>query len=122
VTLLPSLALRFDARMALLRSDDQRTARARLEEERRRRDEQPARRFEYTVLRVGSKARAEGPLNELGSKGWQLVQVVEMEGHLAFYLEREVFPLEPGDVESAQPEERASPDTEPAEVTAPAAD
>ena len=73
--------------MALLKPDQ---TRARLEEERRRRDESPARRFEYTVLRVGSKARAEAPLNELGSKGWQLVQVVEMEGHLAFYLEREL--------------------------------
>jgi hypothetical protein len=80
--------------MSFLKSDEGRAARARLEEERRRRDESPARRFEYTVLRVGSKARAEGPLNELGGKGWQLVQVVEMEGHLAFYLEREVFPLE----------------------------
>jgi hypothetical protein len=87
--------------MALLKSDDQRSVRARLEEERRRRDENPARRFEYTVLRVGSKARAEGPLNELGSKGWQLVQVVEMEGHLAFYLEREIFPLEDEDVAAA---------------------
>jgi hypothetical protein len=85
--------------MPLLKSDDQRAVRARLEEERRRRDDQPARRFEYTVLRVGSKARAEGPLNELGSKGWQLVQVVEMEGHLAFYLEREIFP--PGEEEPA---------------------
>ena len=88
--------------MSLLKGDDQRAARARLEEERRRRDENPARRFEYTVLRVGSKARAEGPLNELGSKGWQLVQIVEMEGHLAFYLEREVFPLESGADDTAE--------------------
>jgi hypothetical protein len=29
-------------------------------------------------------------LNELGAKGWQLVQVIEVDGHLAFYLEREV--------------------------------
>jgi hypothetical protein len=108
--------------MALLRSDDQRTVRARLEEERRRRDEQPARRFEYTVLRVGSKARAEGPLNELGSKGWQLVQVVEMEGHLAFYLEREIFPLEPGEGDSAPAEDQVPAETAPAEVPAPAAD
>lgn len=104
--------------MALIKSDDQRAARARLEEERRRRDENPARRFEYTVLRVGSRARAEGPLNELGGKGWQLVQIVEMEGHLAFYLEREVFPLEPsdgGEDEPATDEVPASAeDTEPA--------
>jgi hypothetical protein len=76
--------------MPLLKSDEERAARARLEEERRRRDENPARRFEYQVLRVGMKARAEGQLNELGRKGWQLVQVVEADGHLAFYLEREV--------------------------------
>jgi hypothetical protein len=96
--------------MALIKSDDPRAARARLEEERRRRDENPARRFEYTVLRVGSKARAEGPLNELGSKGWQLVQIVEMEGHIAFYLEREVFPLEPAAEDTAeQPASEAEP-------------
>ena len=63
--------------MGLLRSDDERAARARLEEERRRRDENPLRRFEYHVLRVGLKVRAEGQLNELGAKGWQLVQVLE---------------------------------------------
>ena len=44
------------------------------------------------MLRLGPKARAEGPLNELGAKGWQLVQVIEIDGHLAFYLEREVGP------------------------------
>lgn len=76
--------------MGLLRSDEERAGRARLEEERRVRDENPTRRFEYYVLRVGLKARAEGQLNELGGKGWQLVQVVETEGHLAFYLEREL--------------------------------
>jgi hypothetical protein len=76
--------------MALLRSDEERAERARLEEERRRRDESPVRRFEYFVLRVGPKARAEGQLNELGQKGWQLVQVLETDGHLAFYLEREL--------------------------------
>ena len=75
--------------MGLLKSDEERAARAQLEEERRRRDENPTRRFEYQVLRVGPKARAEGQLNELGEKGWQLVQVIETEGHLAFYLERE---------------------------------
>ena len=76
--------------MAFLKSDEERAARARLEEERRRRDENPARRFEYHVLRVGTKARAESQLNELGRKGWQLVQVIETDGHLAFYLEREL--------------------------------
>jgi hypothetical protein len=76
--------------MPLLRSEDERAAKARAEEERRRRDENPARRFEYYVLRVGPKARAEAPLNELGQKGWQLVQVIETDGHLAFYLEREL--------------------------------
>ena len=81
--------------MAFLRSDERRDDRARIEEERRRRDENPARRFEYHVLRVGLKARAEGPLNELGSKGWQLVQAVEADGHVAFYLEREL--LDSGD-------------------------
>jgi hypothetical protein len=111
--------------MALLKSDDQRSLRARLEEERRLRDENPARRFEYTVLRVGSKARAEGPLNELGSKGWQLVQVVEMEGHLAYYLEREVFPLEPRDAADEGSEAEAERDTgevEAAEAAAGAAE
>ena len=78
--------------MGLLKSDEERAARARLEEERRGRDLSPARRFEYHVLRVGLKARAEGQLNELGDKGWQLVQVIETDGHLAFYLEREVSP------------------------------
>jgi hypothetical protein len=76
--------------MPLLRSDEERAARARAEEERRLRDQNPARRFEYQVLRVGPKARAEVQLNELGGKGWQLVQVIETEGHLAFYLEREL--------------------------------
>ncbi len=76
--------------MPLLKSEEERAEKARLEEERRRRDENPARRFEYFVLRVGPKARAEGQLNELGQKGWQLVQVIETDGHLAFYMEREL--------------------------------
>jgi hypothetical protein len=76
--------------MALLKSDEERAEKSRLEELRRRRDENPLRRFEYFVLRVGPKARAEGQLNELGGKGWQLVQVIETDGHLAFYLEREL--------------------------------
>jgi hypothetical protein len=72
--------------MPLLRSED----RSRQGDDRRRRDDDPPRRFEYHVLRVGLKARAEGQLNELGRKGWQLVQAVETDGHLAFYLEREI--------------------------------
>ena len=83
--------------MAFLRSDEEREARERLEEERRLRDLSPARRFEYHVLRVGPKARAEGQLNELGMKGWQLVQAVEMDGHVAFYLEREILSVGDGD-------------------------
>jgi hypothetical protein len=83
--------------MPLLRSDEERAARARAEEERRLRDENPVRRFEYQVLRVGPKARAEVQLNELGGKGWQLVQVIETDGHLAFYLERELPGQQPDD-------------------------
>jgi hypothetical protein len=78
-----------------LRTEDERAERARLAEERRLRDENPDRRWEYFVLRVGMKARVDNELNELGSKGWQLVQVVEADGHLAFYMEREILPLEP---------------------------
>lgn len=80
--------------MRFLKSEDEREQHALLEAERARRDANPDRRWEYTVLRLGTKARAEGPLNELGAKGWQLVQVVETDGHLAFYLEREVLPDE----------------------------
>ena len=83
--------------MGLLKSDEDRAAKIRLEEERRRRDENPDRRWEYHVLRVGLKARAEGQLNELGKKGWQLVQAIETDGHLAFYLEREILPPEDAD-------------------------
>jgi hypothetical protein len=82
-------------RVGLLKSDEERAARAQLDEERRQRDLSPPRRFEYHVLRVGPKARAEGQLNELGTKGWQLVQVIETDGHLAFYLEREIVHAEP---------------------------
>ena len=85
--------------MALLKSDEERAEKARLEELRRRRDENPLRRFEYFVLRVGPKARAEGQLNELGGKGWQLVQVIETDGHLAFYLERELASEDTGAAE-----------------------
>ena len=80
--------------MRFLRNEEERAERARLVEERRFRDENPDRRWEYFVLRVGMKARVDNELNELGSKGWQLVQVVETDGHLAFYMEREILPLE----------------------------
>ena len=80
--------------MRFLKSDEERASRAQLAEERRLRDENPDRRWEYFVLRVGMKARVDNELNELGSKGWQLVQVVETDGHLAFYMEREIVPLE----------------------------
>ena len=78
--------------MRFLKSELEREELAQLEAERARRDQAPDRRWEYTVLRLGPKARAEAPLNELGAKGWQLVQVIEVDGHLAFYLEREVGP------------------------------
>jgi hypothetical protein len=78
-----------------LKSELDREAEARLEAARAERDENPERRWEYTVLRLGPKARAEGSLNELGAKGWQLVQVIETDGHLAFYFEREL--AEPDD-------------------------
>jgi hypothetical protein len=77
-----------------LKSEEEREALARLEAERLERDLKPDRRWEYMVLRLGPKARAEGPLNELGQTGWQLVQVIETEGHLAFYMERELLPRE----------------------------
>lgn len=78
--------------MRFLKSELEREELAQLEEQRARRDQAPERRWEYTVLRLGPKVRAEGPLNELGAKGWQLVQVIEVDGHLAFYLERELAP------------------------------
>ena len=83
--------------MRFLKSELEREELAQLEEQRARRDHDPERRWEYTVLRLGPKARAEGPLNELGAKGWQLVQVIEVDGHLAFYLEREVASADEAD-------------------------
>jgi hypothetical protein len=77
-----------------LKSEAEREAAALLEAQRAERDLSPERRWEYMVLRLGPKARAEGPLNELGAKGWQLVQVIETDGHLAFYLERELVAVE----------------------------
>ena len=77
--------------MRFLKPESEREAEAQLEAERARRDLNPDRRWEYTVLRLGPKARAEAPLNELGAKGWQLVQVIETDGHLAFYMERELL-------------------------------
>jgi len=73
-----------------LKPEAEREAQEQLAAERSLRDLNPERRWEYTVIRLGPKARAEGPLNELGQKGWQLVQVIEVDGHLAFYMEREV--------------------------------
>jgi len=73
------------------------------------RDANPARRWEYHVLRIGPKARAEHQLNELGSKGWQLVQVIETDGHLAFYMEREVYESESEEgPETDEPDETTS--------------
>jgi hypothetical protein len=74
-----------------LKPETEREAEARIEAERSARDANPDRRWEYCVVRLGPKARAEGPLNELGAKGWQLVQVIETEGHLAYYMERELL-------------------------------
>jgi hypothetical protein len=85
-----------------LKSESEREAEARLEAERAQRDLNPERRWEYTVMRLGPKARAEGPLNELGSKGWQLVQVIETDGHLAFYMERELLPADDASNGSSQ--------------------
>ena len=82
--------------MRFLKPETEREAEAQLAAERSVRDLNPERRWEYTVVRLGPKARAEGPLNELGQKGWQLVQVIETDGHLAFYLERELSPEDTG--------------------------
>jgi hypothetical protein len=87
-----------------LKPETEREAEARLLAERSARDANPDRRWEYLVLRLGPKARAEGPLNELGSKGWQLVQVIETDGHLAFYMERELLPVDESDNGSAPSE------------------
>ena len=80
--------------MRFLKPETEREAQARVEAERAARDAHPERRWEYLVLRLGPKARAEGPLNELGAEGWQLVQVIETDGHLAFYMERELAPVD----------------------------
>jgi hypothetical protein len=82
------------------------TDRIRNLEERMQRDANPARRWEYHVLRIGPKARAEHQLNELGSKGWQLVQAIETDGHIAFYMEREVF----GDADAGDDADPGEPD------------
>ena len=76
--------------MRFLKPEAEREAEEQLAAARQQRDLNPDRRWEYTVVRLGPKARAEGPLNELGQRGWQLVQVIEVDGHLAFYMEREV--------------------------------
>ncbi len=76
--------------MRFVKSQDDHGALERAQRDRLERDASPDRRWEYFVLRVGPKARADQELNELGSKGWQLVQIIEVEGHLAFYFEREI--------------------------------
>lgn len=76
--------------MRFLKTEEERGDRIQALEDRMGRDANPARRWEYHVFRVGPKARAEHQLNELSAKGWQLVQAIETEGHLAFYLEREL--------------------------------
>jgi hypothetical protein len=80
--------------MRFLKTEEERGDRIQALEDRMERDANPSRRWEYHVLRVGPKARAEHQLNELGAKGWQLVQVIETDGHLAFYLERELPEVE----------------------------
>jgi hypothetical protein len=87
-----------------LKPEAEREAEARVQAERSERDDNPDRRWEYFVLRLGPKARAEGPLNELGTKGWQLVQVIETDGHLAFYMERELLASDDSVNGSAPPE------------------
>lgn len=76
--------------MRFLKSEAEREAEERAEAERLERDQKAERRWEYHVFRIGSKARAEEKLNELGAGGWQLVQVLDMGDHLAFYMEREL--------------------------------
>ena len=78
-----------------MKSETEREAEARAEAERLARDLNAERRWEYHVVRMGPKARPEEQLNELGAKGWQLVQVIETDGYLSFYLERELPPPEP---------------------------
>ncbi len=77
-----------------MRPEEDRAAAERAQRERLERDARPERRWEYHVLRVGLKARADRELNELGLKGWQLAQVLEVDGHLAYYFERELPPVE----------------------------
>jgi hypothetical protein len=98
--------------MRFLKTDEDRGDRIQALEDRMARDANPARRWEYHVLRVGPKARAEHQLNELGAKGWQLVQAIETDGHLAFYLERELPASEDAaDDDGANELEESGPDT-----------
>jgi hypothetical protein len=99
--------------MRFLKTEDEKGDRIQALEDRMARDANPERRWEYHVLRVGPKARAEHQLNELGAKGWQLVQAIETEGHLAFYLERELPPSEEPAAEEQVPNEadESGPDT-----------
>jgi hypothetical protein len=97
--------------MRFLKTEDERGDRIQALEDRMARDANPARRWEYHVLRVGPKARAEHQLNELGAKGWQLVQAIETDGHLAFYLERELPPAADEPEAGESDENESGPDT-----------
>lgn len=98
--------------MRFLKTEEERGDRIQALEDRMARDANPTRRWEYHVLRVGPKARAEHQLNELGAKGWQLVQAIETDGHLAFYLERELPPVtDDGDVNTEGEPGESEPDT-----------
>jgi hypothetical protein len=98
--------------MRFLKTEEERGDRIQALEDRMARDANPTRRWEYHVLRVGPKARAEHQLNELGAKGWQLVQAIETDGHLAFYLERELPELQDtADGEASNDLDDSGPDT-----------
>ena len=72
-----------------MKPETEREAEAQLAAERSLRDLNPERRWEYTVVRLGPSARRR-PAERARPEGWQLVQVIEVDGHLAFYMEREV--------------------------------
>ena len=76
--------------MRFLKPEAEREAEARLQAEAVERDAIPTA-AGSTSCSGSARARAEAPLNELGAKGWQLVQVIETDGHLAFYMERELL-------------------------------
>ena len=102
---------RYPLAVRFLKSEVEREAEERAEAERLERDRKAERRWEYQVLRAGTKARAEDQLNDLGRRGWQLVQVVDMGDHLAFYLERELLELDETTDEDAMSGADAHPST-----------